>query len=232
MFSRFEKCLIGANVAIGAALMVILGDYSWIAWVGLIASITNTFCVVLVAKRKLSNYWFGAVAVVAYGIVAFKFGNTGEWTLNWIYYFPMNIVGWVMWKRRVPAKYKRDNINDGTVDAKKLSVIQSVIVYSLTAAAIYGFASLIAHPVVNAWFYGRQYAFGFDKYLVDSFTTMSSVVAMILMVRRYREQWILWILIDIMSIVLWVYTFDPMMILMWATLLVNAVYGWIRWRVK
>jgi len=137
-----------------------------------------------------------------------------------------------MWKRRIPAKVKQTRVNDGTVDAKKLTFVQSVIVYGLTAAAIYGFASLIALPAVNAWFYGQNYAFGFDKYLIDSFTTMSSVAAMILMVKRYREQWILWILIDVMSIVLWCYTFDLMMILMWATLLVNAVYGYIKWRVR
>jgi len=151
--------------------------------------------------------------------------------LNWLYYFPMNIVGWIVWSRR-RTKSTIDRAFDGDVTSKKFSLIQSLAVYGATALAIFAFAKLISLPAVNAWFYGQQYAFGFDKYLIDSFTTTSSIIAMILMVYRYREQWILWILIDVMSIVLWCYTFDPMMILMWATLLVNAVYGWLKWRVK
>ena len=227
-FSKFEKGLIAANIAIGAALMIVIGDYSPLAWVGLIASISNTICVVLVAKRKISNYAWGSVAVVAYGVVAFVAGNTGEWSLNWLYYFPMNIVGWVMWKKK-KAEFRG---NEAEVESKKLTVFQSIMVYAGTAACILGFANLISLPAINQWFYGATYSFGFDKYVIDSFTTMSSIVAMILMVKRYREQWVLWILIDVMSIVLWCYTFDLMMILMWSTLLVNAVYGYIRWRVK
>jgi len=226
-FGKFEKWLIAANVAIGAALMIVLGDYSWVAWVGLIACISNTICVVLVAKRRISNYYFGAVAVVAYGIVAYMFGNTGEWSLNWLYYFPMNIIGLIMWGKKIE---KTDS--EAEVASKKLTVPQSIITYATAAAMIFSFAYLISIPAVNSWFYGQSYAFGFDKYLVDSSTTMMSVVAMILMVKRYREQWVLWIAVDVMSIVLWIYTFDLMMLLMWSTLLVNAVYGYIRWRVK
>jgi len=232
-FTKFERGLILANIAIGAAIMAIVGDYSWLAWVGLVASISNTFCSILVAKRKISNYAWGAVTVVAYGIVAFVAGNTGEWTLNWLYYFPMNLVGWVVWTRKKDVFDNKQTFDaEAEVESKRLSLKQSILVYSCTALCIFGFANLISLPAVNQWFYGQNYSFGFDKYLIDSFTTTSSVVAMILMVKRYREQWILWILIDVMSIVLWCYTFDLMMILMWATLLVNAVYGYIRWRVK
>lgn len=231
-FTIFEKCLIAANIIIGSALMVVLGDYSWLAWVGLIASISNTFCVVLVAKRKISNYVWGAVAVAAYGIVAFNFGNTGEWSLNWLYYFPMNIVGWIVWTRKNKAGFAAIENKEAQVESNKLSLTQSIVVYGITAACIFCFAKLISFPLINRWFYGREYAFGFDKYLIDSFTTTSSVAAMILMIKRYREQWILWILIDVMSIILWCYTFDLMMILMWSTLLVNAVYGYIKWRDK
>jgi nicotinamide mononucleotide transporter len=227
-FNMFEKCLIMMNVIVGAILLVAIGDYSWIAWVGLIASISNTVCVILVAKRKISNYIWGVVAVVAYGIVAFVFGNTGEWSLNWLYYFPMNIVGWLMWKRNKTIA----SSDESDVISRKLKIIQAVFVYGATSVCILLFAYLISLPSIQIWFYGNVSKFGFDKYVIDSFTTVLSVVAMILMVKRFREQWILWILVNVFSIIIWCYTFDLMMILMWSTLLVNSIYGYVKWRIK
>jgi len=54
------------------------------------------------------------------------------------------------------------------------------------------------------------------------------------MVARSRDQWILWIIVDIVSIYMWVDTYrrtgaGANMITMWSAYLVNALYGWYKW---
>lgn len=49
------------------------------------------------------------------------------------------------------------------------------------------------------------------------------------MVLRYREQWLLWIVVDVATVVLWVIARDWIMTTMWAVYLLNACYGWLIW---
>ena len=98
-----------------------------------------------------------------------------------------------------------------------------------------GFAILCGTVALATALYGL-----FLKYLgdampfVDAFTTVSSVVAMIISVRMYSEQWWIWIAVDIFSVYMWWCDFqrgnDNMAtLLMWAVYLGNAVIMLIKW---
>jgi nicotinamide mononucleotide transporter len=223
-FTLFETILIVLNILIGLGFLVMGKDYSLMPLLGFTASVSNTLCVILVAKRQISNYWWGILGTLTYGIVAFNAANTGEWTLNFLYYLPMNFIGWYMWNKNSEDKKE--------VKSKSLSLKQSVLIFSLTAVLVFAFAYLMALPQVQMFLYGEVSTLGFIKYLTDSLSTVLSIVAMILMVKCYREQWILWIVVNIASIILWCFTFDLMMILLWSTLLVNSVYGYIKWKTE
>lgn len=69
---------------------------------------------------------------------------------------------------------------------------------------------------------------------VDSFTTVCSVAAMIISVRMYAEQWIIWVAVDIFSVYMWWCDFrsgsDNMAtLLMWVVYLGNAIIMLIKW---
>ena len=73
-----------------------------------------------------------------------------------------------------------------------------------------------------------------DVPFVDSFTTVSSVVAMIVSVKMYSEQWWIWILVDIFSVYMWWTNFsagnDNMAtLLMWIIYLGNAIIMCVKW---
>lgn len=221
-WNGFEKFLLFANMGIALMFLVLGGDYSFIPILSVLASLGNTMSVILVAKKKISNYAWAILGAITYAIVAFAYTNTGEWMLNLFYYFPMNIIGWIMWKK---------NSSDGeSVESKALSFKQAVCVYGFTAIAVFAYASFIYNPSLQVFLYGYVTEYGFSKFLIDSTSTVLSITAMILLVKCYREQWILWIVVDMVSIVLWCITFDPTMILMWSVLLANAVYGYIQWK--
>lgn len=220
-FSKFETCLITANILIGFIFFVMDGVTNWLNILGFIASISNTLCVILVAKKQISNFIWGIIGTSTYGIVSFNYANTGEWTLNLLYYLPANFIGWYFWRKTSDNK---------AVKTRGLTKPQAAIVYTITALLTISFGYIISLPSIQVWFYGSVFGFPIYKYFVDSLSTILSIVAMLLMIRRYKEQWILWIIVNIASIILWLITFNPLMIVLWTTLLINSVYGYIKWR--
>jgi nicotinamide mononucleotide transporter len=80
-------------------------------------------------------------------------------------------------------------------------------------------------PVINSLFNMVTNPLPF----VDAFTTFGSLFAMYLMVKRYKEQWILWIIINALSIIMWLKIGDMVMVVMWSAYLVNSVYGLYKW---
>ena len=65
--------------------------------------------------------------------------------------------------------------------------------------------------------------------LLDSASTTISIFANLLMMLRYREQWLLWIIIDAITVVMWLVAKDFIMVTMWSVYLINAFYGYYNW---
>ncbi len=208
----FEKCWLATFSLINIYLFYVWQD----TVIGLIASLTGMMCVILVAKGKILNYYFGIINVILYAYIAYQSKFYGEVSLNILYFLPMQFVGLYYWKA-TEDKIK----NKGTVVLQKLSTISKVAWLGTSAFAVVGY-----------WFILKL--MGGNLPFADSISTVLSVFAMILMVKRVSEQWILWIIVDIVSIYMWVKIFftesgDISMIIMWSAFLVNAIYGYYNW---
>lgn len=201
---------------LAAATAVILGLSLY--WrdspVSLLAALTGVWCVILTGKGKRSSFLFGTVNVVCYAAVSFQARYYGEVMLNLLYYFPMNFVGWFAWKRHM-------NEETGEVRKRKLPPKKGLLVYGLTAAGIFLYGQVLK-------------ALGGSLPYIDSMSTVVSVTAQILSVRRLTEQWVLWIVVDAVTIVMWGVNFarggeTVAALAMWSVYLINAVIMYIRW---
>ena len=183
---------------------------------GTVAAITGVICVVLAARGNIMNYLFGAINVLLFAWISFKAGLYGMAALNGLYFFPMQFIGWYNWVR------KRDSEESVTVVGRRLKRSERIVLLILSIAAI----------AVVAWLLD---IFEDPQPIKDASTTVLSVIAMFLMVRRYMEQWSLWVVVNIISVAIWVVaTFDGeahamFMIFMWAFYLINSVNGWMTW---
>ncbi|MDR6123526.1 nicotinamide mononucleotide transporter [Bacillus sp. SLBN-46] len=197
--------------------------YLFFAWedslIGLISSITGMLCVVLVAKGKISNYYFGIIQTGTYAYIAYGYGLYGEVMLNALFYFPVQFIGIYLWK-----KNKTDHGVKG----------EDVIVKSLTKKGWLYTLLLMLTLIVGYGFFLKF--LGGKVVWTDSATNVLSIAAQILMLKRYTEQWLLWMSVNILSIFLWVTALvtqggnDFSMLVMWSAFLVNSVYGYINWR--
>lgn len=180
----------------------------------IIMALTGISANILVAKGKILNYPLGIINVLMYSYVAYNSALYGDFTLNLFYYFPMNVIGWYMWNKQKGNK-------DGQVEFKVLTLKQLAIVTLLTIIAWlgYGYILKLQNDLLP---------------LTDSASTVLSVISMILMVKCYREQWIGWILVNVVSIAMWYVAYkqgggDLTTLLMWVVYLVNSVYGLAVW---
>ena len=69
---------------------------------------------------------------------------------------------------------------------------------------------------------------------MDAFTTVSSVVAMVVSVRMFAEQWWIWLAVDLFTIYMWASNFlkgqeNIATLLMWIIYLGNAVIMCVKW---
>lgn len=181
---------------------------------GLIMALTGVWCVILTGKGKRSSFLFGTVNSILYAVVAFSAKYYGEVMLNILYYLPMNVVGWVLWKKHM-------NDETGEVVKKRLKLRKGLMVHALTGLAIVGYGLVLA-------------ALGGNLPYVDSMSTVVSVVAQILSVWRLMEQWVLWIVVDIVTVIMWGVDFARggetiATLAMWSIYLVNAVIMFVRW---
>ena len=174
-----------------------------------IAAISGIFCVVLCAKGRKSQYIWGVLNVIGYVIIAFINRYYGEVMLNALYYLPSQFIGYYLWN-------KNSNQETGYVKGKKLTLVQSLLLVSLITGGVFGYKLVLDY-------------LGGNGTLLDSASTVTSVVANALMMMRYREQWLLWIIIDLITVVMWLLVGDFIMVTMWAVYTVNAFYGYYNW---
>ena len=174
-----------------------------------IAAISGIFCVVLCAKGRKSQYIWGLLNVLGYVIIAFINKYYGEVMLNALYYLPSQFIGYYLWN-------KNSNEENGDVKGKKLNLVQSLILVGFIAVGVFGYKLVLDY-------------LGGTGTLLDSASTVTSVVANALMMMRYREQWLLWIIIDAITVAMWILVGDFIMVTMWAVYLINAFYGYYNW---
>ena len=174
-----------------------------------IAAISGIFCVVLCAKGRKSQYIWGLLNVIGYVIIAFINKYYGEVMLNALYYLPSQFIGYYLWN-------KNSNEENGDVKGKKLTLVQSLVLVGFITVGVLGYKLVLDY-------------LGGTGTLLDSASTVTSVVANALMMMRYREQWLLWIIIDAITVVMWLLVGDFIMVTMWAVYLINAFYGYYNW---
>ena len=191
--------------------------------VGSIAGIAGVLCVVLVAKGSIWNYLFGIVNVSMYAYISYKAALYGDAALYAFYYVPMQFIGWWQWRKRGAAM--SESAADGAgvqVKARRFSWRQRAVLAVGCAAVVIAGGFILRY-------------FGDPQPFKDSTTTVLSIVAQALMALAFMEQWALWIITNVVSVVMWSIcvargeAHAAVMVIMWVFYLLNSLNGFRVW---
>jgi len=209
-WNLFEKVWLVSFAVIMLALSYLWKSSFW----AISASLAGVMCVVLAAKGNLWNYAFGIYSSAVYAWVSYQNCLYGEVMLNLFFFVPTGIIGWFMWKNRT---------KDSTVIMRKMkgrSIIGLVLICAV-ASVVYGI-----------WLSTLK---GQNTPYLDAFNVVASILATLAMMWRYREQWFIYIGINIAQTIMWTIRLmdgssDAVtMVVMWTAYLVNSVYGLYVW---
>ncbi|MGZ7442844.1 nicotinamide riboside transporter PnuC [Paenibacillus sp. TH7-28] len=209
-WSLFEITWLVLFTGIAIALTLLMKDSLF----GFTVFITGVLCVVFAAKGNLMTYGFGMYNTFGYAYLAYVNGLFGEVMLNLLFFVPMNVIGFLMW---------RNHRHGGKLTMRQMDVRGLLLV---AGACVLGSVLLG---------FGLSYIPGQNSPYIDAITTVLSVVATMLMVKRFKEQWLVYIVLNMFTVLLWaIRTLEGsqdgvLMIVMWSAYLINAIYGYYNW---
>ena len=190
-------------------LSQIMGD----SIVGILSAVTGILYTVIAGKGKVSCYLFGIINTLLYGWISFQLRLYGEVMLNWGWYLPMMFAGFFCWKKKTDEQH--------IVRKTRLTPLGRL------TTALLSIAGIAVYAVILHLLNGRSP-------VLDSTTTVLSVMAMVLTVKRCIEQWVIWTIVNLISIIMWLKVYlesgnSAASLLMWCIALANGIIFFITW---
>ena len=206
-FSLNEKLFMWGMVLLQILVYIVAPD----SWYGVVAGIAGCISVVLTAKGRWMMYPIGFIQNFTYTVLAFQNMFYGE-VIEQVFYIVTMIWGMVAWARNMHTN------EDGTQDVNTRKFGLAEWLFTIVGVAI------------GTWLFGRVLiAMGAAQPYTDAATNVMALFAQILMVKRYREQWALWLLIDVFCIKMWWVAGNWSMVAMYVAWTANCIYGWYNW---
>lgn len=150
----------------------------------IIATVFGLWCVYLTVKQKILSWPIGIISTVAFGILFWQiklYADMGEQ----VFYLVTGFCGWYLWKHGGEKKTEL-----------KVSLLKN-----------YQRVLSILGIITASWLVGyllKTYTDASLPYL-DATTTVMSFAAQILLMKKKFENWILWIIIDVMALGIYAY---------------------------
>ncbi|WJV68239.1 nicotinamide riboside transporter PnuC [Pectobacteriaceae bacterium CE70] len=206
-----------------------------LSWVEALGTIFGLLCIWLASLEKTINYLFGLINVTLFALIFFQIQLYASLLLQ-IFFFGANLYGWYAWSRKTSS-------HETELKIRWLSLPQTLVWGAVCVVAI-GLMSAYIDPVfavLSSIAVSLMQSVGIDAQLPqlqpdafpfwDSTMTVLSIVAMVLMTRKYVENWLLWVVIDVISVVIFAYQGVYAMSLQYAILTLIALNGswlWIK----
>ena len=158
----------------------------------------------------------GLIMPVVHGVLYYRSGLYADCSMQ-LYYVLAGLYGWLIWHRN------RGNASTAEAPEKGLKIARTPLrivpaligVYAAAHAGIYGLLVSCTNSSVPFW---------------DSFTTALSIVAMWMLSRKYAEQWLVWLVVDLTTVGLYAYKGIPFTAALYLLYSALAVAGYVRWR--
>ena len=182
----------------------------WLTIINFISAICGVICIFFCAKASISNYIFGLINTIVYIIFLVYHHIWGTFGLELFIYLPVNIAGWIIWTKH------RDDLDTEKTKAKKLTKFQ-LFLSGIFVLVLGGLCYLVLNKLD-----------GTTPYL-DAFIVSMGIVATGLQVLRYREQYVWWLVQDVIAVIMYIVAFDAVYLTKKSIYLIMAVIGLYNW---
>lgn len=175
-------------------------------WAGIVVFLVSGLGVWLTIKQTVWCWPVGLVAVIISVVVLYQARLYGDMALQ-VFYFFAGIYGWVYWEKNRHAEFRVS-----TIDRKQIPLLLAVTV-----------AQAVVYYMLLRYFHG-------DRPLLDGILTACSLTITYMMTKKWVENWILWVVVDLTYVLL--FCLKDMWFFSATNLFMAAVafWGWMKWR--
>ena len=180
--------------------------------VAIVSGIAGIISVIFCAQRKISTFFFGFIQILTYLYLCLIERLYGEVAIN-VFYFASQLVAIYVWIKH----YDLSETNSAQLSSRCLTWKSMLILFVLC----------LVLSVVTGWLLDI-YTDDSQPWL-DAFTTVPAIFAQILLMLAYREQWALWLVVDILSAIMWARAGNWCLFAQYVFWCINCIYGWLNW---
>ena len=198
-FNKWFNVFILAGMAVVTLVVLVLklqdaGSGRALLVVAAVGSLAGVLANVFSANGRILTFLFGLVDVTIYGVMCLMDAKYGNAALHLLYFLPMQAVGFLQWRKRGAGGGEK--VRARRLDGKKWLLVLAVFFVGLVAA----YFILCALDKTEAAGVVRTLV------LMDALSMMCNILGQWLLSTAYMEQWILWIGVNIASVVMWTLT--------------------------
>ena len=186
------------------------------SWLEVIAVIFGLLSVWYAKKANILVYPTGIISVLIYIYICQNAQLFADMGIN-AFYFIMSVYGWIMWTRKVDNKKERP-ISFNTRKDNLISI--GFFLFSLVIIIL--LLKFFKADDTLYWSTSIPY--------IDTFTTAIFIVGMWLMAMKKVENWLYWIVGDLISIPMYFYKGLIFTSFQFLIFLVIAVLGYFEWK--
>lgn len=151
----------------------------------------------------------GLIMPLVHGTLYYNSGLYADASMQ-IYYILAGLYGWLVWHN---APHKKTALKITHTPRRIVPALLGV--YAAAHASLYLLLTHFTDSTVPFW---------------DAMTTALCIVAMWMLSRKYAEQWLVWLAVDVITVCLYFYKGIPITAGLYTLYSALAVVGYLRWR--
>lgn len=188
--------------------MEIIRQITWVEWVGTIFGLLTVWYSV---KSNVLTWPTGMVSVAAYAVLFFQIKLYADAMLQ-VFFFIMCAIGWWNWslkrngQKELPITFLKNN--------DRYKILGLMVFFILLSGLVF---SKFTDAHIPFW---------------DSTATGMSIAAQLLLIRKKFETWILWIIVDMLSIGIYFHKEVYLTMFLYVVFLCMATQGYFEWKRK
>ena len=160
-----------------------------------------------------ANIWLwvvGAIMPMVHGVLYLTSGIYADAAMQ-LYYVLAGLYGFVVWRLGVTRK------------RKVIAIQHTPTRWIAPLVVVYAVLHVVMYFVLTEFTDSRVPFF-------DSMSTALSIVAMWMLSRKLVEQWLVWLVVDAISVGLYLYKGIPITAMLYTLYCALAIAGYVRWR--
>lgn len=176
----------------------------------IIAALLTIWCVLLAAKNKILNWPVSMISSIFYFVIFFENRFFSDAYLQ-IAFLLFQLYGWWYWSNLNPSKKEKEISNIHKPQALKLLIVSSLL-YLIW---------LFIYKKINPTARIPE---------IDALTTIMSLTALYMQVKHWIENWIVWIIVDLIYIPMYIYGKQYITAILYLLLIAIAGKGYFDWK--